>query len=274
MSPNSAPSLNQDQENKMSEVVKTDQVQVVPINQNQNQFDAVSAILHEVAVNPDIDVSKLAQVWEMQKDILNQKAKLEFKKAFTAAQSEIQPIYKSASNDQTKSKYATLEIVSNTIKPAILKHGLSTSFGTADAQREGFFRVTCKLSHIGGFDRDEFLDVPMDGAGIKGTANKTPMHALGSSVSYARRYLLMMIFDLATTDDNDGNRASNPQIVTPQQAVSLRAALDDIEQDIPLFLNAYGAGSIDNFPSQKFNEAMRKLENKKAQLAAKGDSNG
>ncbi len=49
--------------------------------------------------------------------------------------------------------------------------------------------------------------MPLDGVGIKGNANMTKIHGKSSSTSYARRYLMCMIWNIPTQDD-DGNAAS------------------------------------------------------------------
>ena len=60
--------------------------------------------------------------------------------------------------------------------------------------------------HEAGHTKRYHVDLPIDSTGIKGSVNKTGVHANGSTYSYARRYLTMMIFNVVlTNEDNDGN---------------------------------------------------------------------
>ena len=50
------------------------------------------------------------------------------------------------------------------------------------------------------------FDLALDGVGLKGNPNKTAVQASGSTISYGRRYLKLMVFDVVlTNEDNDGN---------------------------------------------------------------------
>ena len=62
--------------------------------------------------------------------------------------------------------------------------------------------------------------MPADGKGAQGRDVMTRTHATGSAVSYGRRYLLLMIFNIAVGgEDDDGNAAGkrdNPHTVRPE----------------------------------------------------------
>jgi hypothetical protein len=67
--------------------------------------------------------------------------------------------------------------------------------------------------------------MPLDNVGMKGTANKTNVHATGATNSYARRYLTLMIWNLTTEDDIDAQK--RPAKGTPNEG----AGQDISEQD-------------------------------------------
>jgi hypothetical protein len=85
-----------------------------------------------------------------------------------------------------------LEAVSDAIDPVFRRHGFSRRSGPRTARYAGHYRVTCRLSHIGGHHRDYQADVPADTVGIKGNQNKTATHGFGSALSYGRRYLKLL----------------------------------------------------------------------------------
>lgn len=169
--------------------------------------DSFSTMIERLATNKDVDVEKLERMLAMQERILAKQGEMAFNEAMRACQDQMPAILRNRENAQTNSRYADLEAVNNAIVPVYTKHGFSLSFGTADCPVPLHYRVTCLVSHTGGHSRPYQADIPIDAAGIKGTANKTGTHAFGSTMSYGRRYVTLMIFNLTlTNEDNDAQR--------------------------------------------------------------------
>jgi len=218
----------------------------------------------EAARDPSVDVSKMERLFEMRERMIDRQAHLEFNAALKAAKAAMPGILRNKYNDQTKSHYANLESVSDAMDPVITNHGFSLSFGTADSPKADHYRVTCTLAHEGGHEKEYFADIPIDSAGIKGTANKTLTHAFGSTMSYGRRYLKMMIFDVKTTDD-DGNAAGNPESVfmSDDQLAELEALIKETGTDKARFLKFLKEDSLESTPERKFGPAKQALLAKK-----------
>jgi len=114
-----------------------------------------------------------------------------------------------ATNNQTRSKYATYGKLDKALRPIYTYEGFSLSFGTEDAP-EGMVGMVCFVSHRSGHTRQYRAHVPSDGKGAKGGDVMTKTHAFGSGTSYGMRYLLKMIFNVAIgEEDDDGNAASS-----------------------------------------------------------------
>lgn len=155
--------------------------------------------------DPSVDVTKLDALLRMQREIIGADARLQFNRAMSDAQAEMRPVTRDAVNDQTRSKYARLETIDAEIRPIYTRHGFAMSFDSEPI--ENGIRIICEVSHREGHSKTYRLEAGLDVAGARGNANKTPMHGLGSSVSYLRRYLKCMVWDLAlANEDNDGNR--------------------------------------------------------------------
>lgn len=162
-------------------------------------------IISRAASDPTVDIDKMQQLLAMKERIDARNAEIEFNAAMKSCQSEIPAIYRDRENTHTRSYYATLDAVNNKIIPVYTRHGFSLSFGTCDSKFEGWVRLTCRVSHVGGHSRDYQADLPLDGAGSQGKANKTGVQAFGSTVSYGRRYLTLLIFNVTlTNEDTDG----------------------------------------------------------------------
>jgi hypothetical protein len=138
----------------------------------------------------------------------------QFTLALATAQGELSPIVKRGSN-QGKA-YPKLEDVQEEVTPVFSKNGLAFSFYEGEAKKESDMRVCCLIRHIGGYKHEYFLDLPMDGVGAKGNANKTPIHAKVSAASYGQRKLLLMISNLqAVNEDKDGGPIQEEQTKAP-----------------------------------------------------------
>ncbi|PHC14341.1 ERF family protein [Bacillus toyonensis] len=122
----------------------------------------------------------------------------ELAKALVKFNSEVNKIAKDADNPFFKNNYATLDTIIDEIRPILSKHGLSImQIPSGDGQN-----VTLKtlLLHESGewLESDELTMKPV----------KNDPQAVGSCITYARRYSLAAFLSLNTGEDDDGNGAS------------------------------------------------------------------
>lgn len=127
----------------------------------------------------------------------------ELAKALAAAQGEMTAASKDASNPHFKSRYATLASVWDAIRGPLSRNGLSVSqvLETPDAG-PGVIVRTILLHASGQWICSRYV-MPIP--------DKLTPQAVGSAITYARRYALSAIVGIAPDDDDDGNAAS----VTP-----------------------------------------------------------
>lgn len=239
------------------------------VEQVLSEMDRGNAIINVIAraaSDPNTDVDKLERLLAMQERVLARDAEQAFNAALLSAQDEIRPIYRNRKNTSTNSTYADLEAVSDAIDPIFRKHGFSSSFGTADCPMEGHYRVTCRLSHIGGHSRDYQADVPADTAGIKGTTNKTATHGFGSALSYGRRYLKLLIADVPTTDD-DGRAASSGGPINAQQFAVINGLCDAVRADKIAFCKYLKVDSLRDLAASDYDDAIHVLKQKNPDAA-------
>ena len=225
---------------------------------------AIVQMIERAAANPAVDVDKMMKLLEMRERVQGEEARKAFNAAMAAAQPEMPAVVRDAKNTQTNSKYATLEAVSDAIQPVITKHGFGLSYGTADCPKEGHYRITCDVTHSSGGEKHYHADIPIDATGIKGVTNKTATHAFGSTMSYGRRYLKLMIFDVATKDDDDGNKVGSNAVVciSEEQCEKLMARLVEVGADVNRFYAHFRIQDIHDFPAKRFGEAMQMLDDK------------
>lgn len=167
------------------------------------------------------DLTQLDKLLDLQFKWEADQARKAYADSMAIAQAEMPAVFKDRFNTQTKSWYATLDSINNRITPVYTKHGFSLSFDTEDSPLDKCIRIVCRVLHYKGH-REEFrYDQPIDDVGIAGSVNKTQVHARGSAMTYGRRYLTLMIFNLVASDeDDDGNSATTERVETEKAADS------------------------------------------------------
>jgi len=124
--------------------------------------------------------------------------------ALAKAQAEIRPAALDKVNPHLRTKYASLASVQQAARP-IFEHGLSyMQLPDYDGQ---FVRLTTRLQHESG----EFIEFTTSAPLAPG---KQQIQALGSTISYLRRYALSSLLGIAAGDDDDGESYTKPHEVT------------------------------------------------------------
>jgi hypothetical protein len=221
------------------------------------------AVIARAASDPAVDVDKMKQLLDVHERMTATAAKLEYDRAMSAAQAAMRPIATDANNPSTKSKYASYFALDNAIRPYYTKHGFALSFDTAPGAGQDMIRVVCKVSHVSGHREFPQLDMPADGKGAKGGDVMTKTHATGSAITYGKRYLLQMIFNLAVGGDDDGNAAGPGGYISAIQKDELLALLQETKSDTAKFLTFMKAPSLDEIAACNFNKARNALAQKR-----------
>lgn len=227
-----------------------------------------AAILHLVeraARDASVDIDKLQKLLEMRDRIESRAEEKAFDVAMAGAQSEMHAVVADKDNNHTRSKYASYFALDKAIRGTYTKHGLYPTFNQGDIVTEGVIRITCRVGHVGGHSRDYHIDMPADGASVKGAAVMTKTHAIGSAITYGRRYLLQMIFNLAIggeSEDDDGVTAGGV-FITSEQSQQIMELLDETGSDIGKFLAYFKVSDVGRLPAKQYGRALEALEGKK-----------
>lgn len=177
-------------------------------------------VIQSMATNPACDMDKLERLMELKERMDAKTAEADFNAALSRVQGNMGRVGADATNNQTRSQYATYGKLDKAVRPIYTAEGFSLSFSTEKAG-EGMVGMVCYVSHRGGHTREYRAEVPSDGKGAKGGDVMTKTHAFGSGTSYGMRYLLKMIFNIAIgEEDDDGNAATGQDLRD--------AAMDDL----------------------------------------------
>lgn len=232
------------------------------------ELTPMHAMLERVLAQPELDVSKLHELLSLQERVEVEQARKEFMAAFNAAQTAMQPVARDADNKQTKSTYATHAALDRALRPIYTQHGFSVSFDTADSPLPEHVRVVCYLAHAAGHERTYQTDMPCDGKGARGGDVMTKTHAVGSAMTYGKRYLLALAFNIALADtEDDGNAAGRKgdanDPISKEQLDELLNLAEDVGADKARFCKFYGIASFAEITKAKFEAAKRALEAKR-----------
>jgi hypothetical protein len=143
--------------------------------------------------------------------------------ALAKCQGEITPALKDSNNPFFKSKYADLNAVWSVCREPLSRHGLCV-IQTIDMGEGGEPILITTLAHSSGQWIKSFSPVPVKEEIVKIDPNKkeeigkigpnkkaykNDPQALGSSITYMRRYNLSSIVGISTDEDDDGEKAMN-----------------------------------------------------------------
>lgn len=248
-----------------SQALAEPQVTAAPMAATASESAAIFQIIERAARDPNVDIDKMQRLMEMRDRELARMAQVEFNKAMSAAQAEMKPVARDADNDQTKSKYARYETISEAIQPFVAKHGFALTFSEGTPAKENCIRTVCEVMHSAGHTKEYYADVPFDNVGMKGNANKTNTHAYGSTKSYGKRYLKCDIFDVALkNEDDDGNNAGDaPELISEEQAALIRRLIEETETDIEKFCGWAKIEAIPDLHAKNFQKVVEVLNQRR-----------
>ena len=225
-----------------------------------SQSAAILEVVERAASNPNVDIEKLERLLAMKERMESQAAERAYNAAMSAVQAELPKVRRDAENEQTSSRYATYEALSEALTPVITRNGFACSFGTDKSPMgEEMIRITVRISHSAGHKEYAHCDLPIDMVGIKGNANKTKTHGTGSTFMYGRRYLKLLVFDVAVAnEDNDGNLPTD--LITEGQAATIRDRLVAGERSEAAFCQYLKIKSLEEMPLIVYGRAIQAIE--------------
>jgi hypothetical protein len=192
---------------------------VIPANGS-----ALLSFIERAARDETFDINKFEALLRMQREVAHEQAQQAFNAAMARVEAEIGPVLRDRLNPAVNRKYATLEAIDAAARPVYSRHGFSVRFGCDKPPKEGWMRITCTVSHVGGYSEQNYLDSPVD---IQhGARARTPVQAVGSTITYLRRYLLQMSMNIVLADDE-----------TDDDGEPSRAAADaraEINREVPM----------------------------------------
>ena len=191
----------------------------------------------------------------MHQTILTEQRRAAFSGALARLQAKLPQITK-AGRIQAKGgerRYAKIEDIDVAIRPLLAEEGFAFSFNedATDGKNKVF---SCELSHAEGHSVTKRLTLPIDSSPYR-----TDCQSVGSTTSYARRYLIKMHLNMVEAgEDDDGQGGAKP--ITQEQADTLRALRDEVKANGPKFLAFMGVPQVTDILARDYRKAVAALE--------------
>jgi hypothetical protein len=239
--------------------------------------DAILAMIERAARDPSVDIEKFERLMAMKDKVEADRASRAFAEAFAELGPELPTIDRSGTivvyskTDREKAggvpvgalpiqqtPYATLDDILEALRAPLAAHGFS-------------LRFEYKTEPVGESYRIATTAVLRHRQGHESTGSKNAVQAVGSAMTYGRRYALMAVLPIvshAPTDRDDDGRAAGRAPIDADDIVYVETLIRDTESDLPKFLETMGAASIAELTSAQYKRAVALLNEKKRRAAS------
>jgi hypothetical protein len=218
----------------------------------------------DLARDPNMTPDKLNQYIDASMRIMNKQAEIEFNQDMAKLKDELKdtPIQKNKANTQTSSRYADLDAIKAIVDPLLAKYGFFDRYED-EFPDINTVRTTCEIVHRMGHSRRNTVQFGLDRTGIKGSVNKTDIHAAASSMTYGQRLSLCRALGIRISEDDDGNAAGSSKINAEQVSI-IQGLLEETKTDIALFCSQYlKLPSLADIPCSGYSRVLNALLKKK-----------
>jgi hypothetical protein len=206
--------------------------------------------------NPDVDPAKLHSLLDFQLRMMDKKAEILFNEAMARLQPKLPVIEKKgAITYGGKSQpYAKYEDIFAEINPLLHEEGFSFEFDSEEVEKGTRYSGT--LNHSGGHSKTKYTPpLPADSSG-----GKNAIQALGSTVSYAKRYLVGMLLNLITKNEDDDAQMIGE--INDEQILELEKLIVDTNSKKDGFLKFLGVNKLAEIQARDYQKAVTLLKQK------------
>lgn len=251
------------------------QASQMPAVQTASENTAIIQMIERVAKDPSIDIDRFERLLAMQERVMEKNAKSSYMAALSELQADL-PVVGRRGQIEIRAKdnkgertgviiqstaYALWEDINEAIKEPLKRHGFALSFRVT---REGDrVNVTGILSHRDGHSEETTLPAPLDTTG-----SKNNVQAVGSSISYGKRYTAGLLLNLTSRgEDDDGKKAGDAPTISDEQVDEISKLLTETKSNLVLFLKKMKIESLTEIRADQF-EGVKALINETAKKRA------
>jgi hypothetical protein len=255
--------------------------------------DPILSMIERAARDPAVDLAKLQGLMAMKKDIEADRASIAFAEAFAELQPELPTIDRKGRivmyskmlreraekegpqvfeghQPQQKTAYVTLDDILEALRKPLAEHGFSLRFEHQTQPVGDSFRIitTAILRHRQGHEeRASTPPLQHDSTGSKNAAQ-----AIGSAMTYGRRYALMAVLPIvshAPQDADDDARAAGAALIDGDQLIQMQQGLEETKSDLSAFFVILGTTGFSDMTVKQWKRGMGLIDLKKRRAVEK-----
>lgn len=253
--------------------------------------ETVMSVIARIAKDKEIPIERMTALLALQERILSRDSENAFVAALARAQSKFPVVQRSGKivirNKEDRQKgvpeheqrivqettYAKWEDIWAAVREPLNGEGFTLTFDRGKTP-EGLIVITAILRGHGHRETAS-IELQHDSSG-----SKNPVQAVGSTISYGKRYTAGMVLNLVSRDlerDDDGESAGAAPTIEPEQVTALNALLAQSKTDVEAFLSFYSERlklkmpltSVVELPQSQYQHAQTTLGIKIRQAAKK-----
>lgn len=223
--------------------------------------DSIMQAIGQMVLNPEIPIDRINLLLEEQRTFMGDARRAAYNVAMAQFQAEMPPIIATTPNSQTQSKYATLGSILRVATPIMARCGLSFSMVKTACEKANHVGFNWTNRHADGHVEGAYVEFPLDDKGMKGSVNKTPLHAEKSTGQYARRDVFSQVYNIAiASEDDDGNAGGGrvTETISADQYIELKELMEKADFSEEALLKHFKANAgvtIEEFPASMFDKA-------------------
>jgi len=213
-------------------------------------------MISQAARDPNVQVEKLERLMAMKERYDATRASLRFSEAMARLQPRLPRITKHGRvvvQGSVRNTYAKLEDVDDEIRPLYSQEGFSISWNTK--QSAAGTTVLGTLRHNAGHSEPYEITLPHDSSG-----SKNGIQAVGSTVAYGKRYLMLGMFNIITVEEDDDGTGTKP--ITVEQVNQIRDLIIDRNADEAKFCKFMDVQGVEEITQDRLQMAINALQNK------------
>lgn len=231
----------------------TTQQERAPVIITEGPGALLSAIV-QLARDPAVDVTKLQALLAMQERMEARQAEIEFNRALARLPSI--RVKKNGIIDLTRKDgtsggsiaFAKWEDMMTIVEPMMEREGFRLMFDTTPRSGEGGgLIVSGMLLHRDGHSRTASIPLALDtGAG------RNNVQAMGSSLSYGKRYTTEMLLNIVREGEDDDGKLAGTKFITEAQCAEIETLIKGTGRDRTKFLQVYGLNDVTDIEVGQF----------------------
>jgi len=200
--------------------------------QEDRPSSSVLAVISRAATDASVDVDKMERLLAMQERVMAKDAEMAFYSDMAELQNEMPAIRKEGQikvGQDVRSRYAKFEHILEATQPLLQKYGFSVSFKSNFI--DGQLEISGTLSHRAGHHESTTMRLPFDDSG-----SKNKVQAIGSSVSYGKRYVYCMLLNVNIADQDDDGVSADANNTPERMLEYLMRHNDALRDNLPSVL--------------------------------------